>query len=94
MTLAHDALTRDSLLIVGRSQARDVRGVPLNGRELGRPQHFRLLLRGSQCVLLHVETGRSRALPHTTCRALPPPPGNRQDGADRVPLAAGAAPGT
>jgi hypothetical protein len=69
--LADDALTRDSLLIVGRAQARDVNGVPLNGRELGRPQHFRLLLRGPRCVLLHVETGKSRALPHTMCRVSP-----------------------
>lgn len=68
--LADDALTRKDLLIVGRAQARDARGLPLNGRELGRPQHFRLLRRGSQCVLLHVETGRSRALAHTTCRVL------------------------
>ena len=69
--LAREALTRDSLLIIGRAQARDIRGVPLNGRELGRPQHFQLLLRGSQCVLLHIETGRGRVLAHTRCRMLP-----------------------
>lgn len=69
--LADDALTRDSLLIVGRAQARDVRGLPLNGRELDRPQHFRLLRRGARCLLLHVETGKSRVLRHTTCRVLP-----------------------
>ena len=69
--LADDALTRDSLLIVGRAQARDVRGLPLNGRELGRPQHFRLLRRGSRCVLLHMESGKSRVLAHTSCRVLP-----------------------
>lgn len=69
--LAPDALTHDSLLLIARAQARDVRGLPLNGRELGRPQHFRLLRRGSQCVLLHVETGRSHVLAHTTCRVLP-----------------------
>lgn len=68
--LAGDALTRDSLLIVGRAQARDVRGLPLNGRERGHPQHFRLLRRGAQCVLLHLETGRARVLTHTTCRTL------------------------
>lgn len=73
--LADDALTRDSLLIVGRAQARDIRGLPLNGRQLQHPQHFRLLRRGSQCVLLHVETGKSRVLAHTTCRASPARPG-------------------
>lgn len=71
MRLAPDALTHDSLLLIARAQARDMRGLPLNGRELGRPQHFRLLRHGSQCVLLHVETGRSHLLAHTTCSALP-----------------------
>jgi hypothetical protein len=69
--LADDALTHDSLLLIGRAQARDARGLPLNGRELGRPQHFELFRRGAQCVLLHVETGRARALRRTACRALP-----------------------
>lgn len=69
--LADDALTRTSSLIIARAQARDARGLPLNGRELGRPQHFRLLLRGSRCVLLHVESGKSRTLTHTACQVLP-----------------------
>lgn len=69
--LADDALTRDSVLIIGRAQARDARGLPLNGRELEHPQHFQLLLRGSQCILLHAETGKSSALRHTQCQVLP-----------------------
>jgi hypothetical protein len=69
--LAEDALTHGSLLIVGRAQARAINGVPLNGRELGRPQHFRLLKQGSHCVLLHLESGEARLLPHTSCRASP-----------------------
>lgn len=69
--LADDALTREDLLIVARAQARDSRGLPLNGREIERPQHFRLLRRRSQCVLVHVESGRARVLKHTTCRMLP-----------------------
>jgi hypothetical protein len=75
--LADDALTRRSLLIIARAPARGSNGVPLNGRELGRPQHFRLLERGSRCVLLHLETGESRLLPHTRCRASPQ--GNTQN---------------
>lgn len=67
--LADDALTRDSLLIIGRTPAHGLNGVPLNGRELGRPQHFRLIKRGSRCLLLHLESGRARLLPHTRCRA-------------------------
>lgn len=69
--LADDALTRESVLIVGRAQTRNVSGVPLNGRELGRPQHFQLLKRDSRCVLLHLETGKSSVLPHTRCRPSP-----------------------
>jgi len=67
--LADDALTRESLLIIGRTAAHALNGVPLNGRELGRPQHFRLIQRGSRCLLLHLESGRARLLPHTRCRA-------------------------
>lgn len=69
--LADDALTREDLLIVARAQARDSRGLPLNGRQIERPQHFRLLRRRSQCVLVHVESGKARVLKHTTCRMLP-----------------------
>lgn len=68
--LAPDALTRESQLLIGRAQARDGRGIPLNGRELTGPQHFRLLRRGAQCVLLHEETGKARVLVHVTCRVL------------------------
>lgn len=68
--LADDAFTHDSFLIVGHGQPRDARGLPLNGRELGRPQHFRLLRRGSHCTLLHIETGRWQVLRHTACRVL------------------------
>jgi hypothetical protein len=69
--LADDALTHDSLLLLGRAQARDARGLPLNGRELEHPQHFRLFKRNSQCVLLHVETDKSSVLVHTQCQVLP-----------------------
>jgi hypothetical protein len=64
-------LTREDVLIVARAQARDPRGLPLNGRVIERPQHFRLLRRRTQCVLVHVESGKARVLKHTTCRMLP-----------------------
>ena len=69
--LADDTLTHQDVLIVARAQARDSRGLPLNGRQIERPQHFRLLRRRSQCVLVHVESGKARVLRHTTCRMLP-----------------------
>lgn len=69
--IADDALIRDSLLLIGRAQVRDARGLPVNGRELEHPQHFRLLRRGSRCILRHLETGKSVALLQTQCRVLP-----------------------
>lgn len=65
--LADDALTQDSFLIVDRAQARDATGLPLNGRELGRPEHFRLVKRGRQCILIHERTGQRWILSSATC---------------------------
>ena len=36
--LAGDALTQNSILVVERVQPRDAAGLPLNGRELGKPE--------------------------------------------------------
>jgi hypothetical protein len=65
--LANDALTRDSVVIVGRIQPRDAAGLPLNGRELGKPEHFRLVKHGSHCILIHERTGKRWILGSATC---------------------------
>ena len=65
--LADDALTHDSDLIVDRAQPRDAAGLPLNGRELGRPEHFRLVKRGPQCILIHERTEKRWILHSATC---------------------------
>src|SRR5258708_21644966 len=62
-TLADDALTRDSLLIIER---------PLSGRDFGKPENFRLLKAGEQCTLVHERTGKSTTLASTTCQTLVP----------------------
>jgi 2-polyprenyl-6-methoxyphenol hydroxylase-like FAD-dependent oxidoreductase len=67
VALAADAFTADSLLIVERVPHRDPRGVRIQGREAGTPHHFRLLLVGDACTLLHVGTGRRWPLTSTTC---------------------------
>jgi hypothetical protein len=67
VTLADDALTRDSALIVERAQARAPDGVPLSGRETGRPEHFLLVKSGSRCVLVHERTGERWTLQAATC---------------------------
>ena len=67
VTLAADALTNDDTLIVERGAGRDARAMNLGGREMGKPDHFRLVKRGSSCVLIHVESGRRLTLHAATC---------------------------
>lgn len=69
VTLADDALTRESTLIVERSPARGPDGTPLQGRETGRPERFRLLKEGARCVLVHEGSGRRVTLSAATCAA-------------------------
>jgi hypothetical protein len=59
VTIADDALTQDSLLIIER---------PLSGRDLGKPEHFRLVKTGEHCALVHERTGKRTTLASTTCR--------------------------
>lgn len=72
VTIADDALTRDNGLIIERGWARDAKGVPLNGRETGRPEHFRLVRNGSRCVLVHERTGKRFVLSSVTCAPKQP----------------------
>ena len=67
VTLADDALTGTDTLILGPAARRDAKEMNLGGRETRRPEHFRLVKRGSQCVLVHLETGRSWILASATC---------------------------
>ncbi len=61
VTIADDALTHDSLLIIEPKH--------LTGRDLGRPEHFRLVLSGSRCILVHQETESRFELTETSCAA-------------------------
>jgi hypothetical protein len=71
ITIADDALTRESTLIVERTRPRTLDGVPLNGRETGRPEHFRLVRNGTRCVLVHERTGKRWTLKAATCSPSP-----------------------
>jgi hypothetical protein len=71
VTLADDALTSTSELTIERARPRDSQGRLINGRELGRPEHFRLLKVGTDCVLVHEASGQRFTLAHTTCVAAP-----------------------
>lgn len=67
VTLADDALTKESRLIIERAGIRDANGVPIDGRVMQKPEQFQLVKSGSQCVLIHRRAGERHALTHTTC---------------------------
>ena len=69
ITIADDALTRESTLIIERGMRRRIDGPPELGRDLGRPQHFRLVIDARQCFLVHQETGLRWMLTATECAA-------------------------
>ena len=39
----------------------------LSGRELDKPEHFRLVKMGERCELVHERTGKRTTLASTTC---------------------------
>jgi hypothetical protein len=65
----HGALTLESTLVIERARPRDENGLPLVGRDTGRPERFRLVKDGSHCVLVHEGTGERYPLESTTCQA-------------------------
>jgi hypothetical protein len=67
VTLADDALTRESALVLERAPARGPDGLPLSGRETRLPERFLLVKRGPTCVLVHEASGRSFALSGVEC---------------------------
>lgn len=68
VTIAADALTRDSLLVIERTPVRDAGGRRLQGRELTQPEQFQLLHSKNKCVLLHVRTGARYELTGNVCK--------------------------
>lgn len=68
VTLADDALTRESILTLERAAARNANGVRVQGRERGRPEKFRLVKNGSDCVLVHEGSRQRWKLATATCQ--------------------------
>lgn len=68
VTIAADALTSDSELIIERGIARDAGGRRLQGRELSQPEHFQLVSTGTRCVLVHRRTKAEYELSTARCR--------------------------
>lgn len=67
VTLAEDALTRSSTLIIERAHPRDASGRQLSGRDFDRPQHFQLVKNGRRCLLIHQESRQRTELKKTRC---------------------------
>ncbi len=67
VTLADDALTRDSLLALERRTQPGPQGRAATGRTLEAPAQLKLVLRGTQCVLVRVADGREWRLDETRC---------------------------
>ena len=67
ITLADDALTADSLMIIEKVRPRDSGGISLSGREFDTPEQFRLLKIDNTCVLVQVRTSARRVLRQSQC---------------------------
>jgi hypothetical protein len=70
VTLADDALTRESTLVLERARRRDPNGLLIQGRERGMPERFDLVKNGSDCLLVHQRTGKRIALHEVACSAI------------------------
>jgi hypothetical protein len=67
VTLADDALTRDSMLTIERRTPPGPQGRAATGRTLDAPEQFKLVLRGARCVLVHAADGREWELREARC---------------------------
>ena len=70
VTLADDALTKESTLVIERAPHRDPSGLPAQGRERTAPERFRLVKNGADCVLVHEGSGQRFVLRDTTCSPI------------------------
>jgi hypothetical protein len=68
ITIADDALTADSTLIIERSRILDSNGRQLSGRDYGKPEIFSLVKNGNHCVLVRTSDASRQVLAKTSCR--------------------------
>jgi len=69
VALADDALTDSSVLTIERDPSRSMQGPPAQGRNMDTPIQFRLVLNGSDCVLIDQRDNSRYLLEKTTCAA-------------------------
>ena len=71
VTLADDALTRESVLTIERRTPPGDQGRAATGRTLGVPERLNLVLRGTRCFLVHAADGREWQLNQAQCVPAP-----------------------
>lgn len=71
VTLADDALTRESVLTIERRTPPGEQGRAATGRTLAAPERLNLVLRGSRCFLVHAADGREWELNEAQCVPAP-----------------------
>jgi len=69
VTLADDALTRDSVLVIERRALKGLEGDPAGGRSLETPVQFRLVINQGHCELIRSSDQRRWTLTETRCIA-------------------------
>lgn len=67
VTLADDALTRESVLVIERNPPQDAQHRNLTGRNLESPQKFQLLISGDRCWLERAADGERWELLEAKC---------------------------
>jgi len=67
ITLADDALTLSSILTLEHAPPVDAQARAATGRDVGRPERFRLLKVGGRCVLVHESDGARVILTQASC---------------------------
>ena len=69
VTLADDALTASSLLVIERVMPRTMEGSPAQGRTMEMPYQFRLVINANDCVLIDQRDESRHVLQDTSCIA-------------------------
>jgi len=67
--LAADALTSSSILTIERSPPKTLQGRLATGRNMDPPIQFRLVINGSDCILIDTRDDARHLLENTTCAA-------------------------
>lgn len=69
VTLADNALTDTSVLIIERKIPRSIDGAPAQGRNMDLPIQFRLVTDGANCILVDQRDESRHSLENTRCVA-------------------------